>query len=75
MLQVKDPGTSYHFGGSFPMTEKPTEIFQSDALGRPTGYQRVHLIDSSCLPSIPASTITLSVMADAHRIATAAPNS
>jgi len=75
MLQVKDPGTSYHFGGSFPMTEKPTEIFQSDKLGRPTGYRRVHLIDSSCLPSIPASTITLSVMANAHRIATAAPKS
>jgi hypothetical protein len=36
MLQVKDPGTSYHFGGSFRMTEKPTEIFQSDALGRPS---------------------------------------
>ncbi len=41
----------------------------SDTEGRPYGFDRVHLIDSSCLPSIPATTITLPVMANAWRIA------
>jgi hypothetical protein len=31
--------------------------------------RRVHLVDASVLPSVPATTITLGVMANAHRIA------
>jgi choline dehydrogenase-like flavoprotein len=46
---------------------------QSDRLGRPFGLSRLHLIDASCLPAIPATTITLPVMANAHRIGSAAP--
>jgi choline dehydrogenase-like flavoprotein len=33
---------------------------------------RVHLVDASVLPSIPATSITFSVMANAHRIASTA---
>ena len=46
---------------------------QSDALGRPMGRSRVHVVDASSLPSIPATTITFSVMANAHRIGTLCP--
>jgi choline dehydrogenase-like flavoprotein len=46
---------------------------QSDRLARPHGMSRLHLIDASSLPAIPATTITLSVMANAHRIASLAP--
>jgi choline dehydrogenase-like flavoprotein len=53
------------------MRREPGES-DTDTLGRPPGWDRVHLIDASVLPSIPATTITLSVMANAHRIATAA---
>jgi hypothetical protein len=67
MLQIAEPGKSFHFGGTFPMSRTPAPG-QSDVLGRPHGLQRVHLIDSSVLPSIPATTITLSVMANAYRI-------
>ena len=42
---------------------------ESDTLGRIAGLKRVYIIDASVLPSIPATTITLSVMANAHRIA------
>lgn len=41
----------------------------SDLLGRPLGAKRVHIVDASVLPSIPANTITLTTMANAHRIA------
>lgn len=46
--------------------------FEVDLLGRPHGLSNVHLVDSSVFPSLPATTITLSVMANAHRIGTAA---
>lgn len=62
-------GSSFHCGATFPMQDQPTKL-ASDVLGRPAGLKRVHIIDASVFPSIPATTITLSVMANAHRIAT-----
>jgi choline dehydrogenase-like flavoprotein len=67
MLQVAEPGRSFHNGGSFPMRAQPGR-FESDCLGRPHGWQRVHAVDATVFPSIPPTTITLSVMANAHRI-------
>jgi choline dehydrogenase-like flavoprotein len=67
MLQMAEPGRSYHCGGSIPMREKPQK-FETDLLGRPHGWSRVHAVDASVLPSVPATTITFSVMANAHRI-------
>jgi choline dehydrogenase-like flavoprotein len=66
-----EPGSSFHCGGSFPMRVNPQGL-ESDVLGRPAGLRRVHLVDASVFPSIPATTITFSVMANAHRIATSA---
>ncbi|PWE32940.1 hypothetical protein DDZ14_07565 [Maritimibacter sp. 55A14] len=66
------PGSSFHVGGSVPMASDPAPG-QADRLGRPQGLGRVHLVDASVLPSIPATTITFSVMANAHRIGTEAP--
>jgi choline dehydrogenase-like flavoprotein len=43
--------------------------FETDTLGRPFGWQRLHVVDSTVFPTIPATTITFSVMANAHRIA------
>ena len=40
----------------------------TDRLGRLHGLSRIHVVDASVLPSIPATTITFSVMANAHRI-------
>ena len=42
--------------------------FECDLLGRPQGWSRLHIVDASVLPSIPATTVTFSVMANAHRI-------
>lgn len=67
--KIGAPGKSYHIGASFPMQGIP-QGFASDTLGRPTGFDRVHLVDASCLPSIPSTNITLTVMANAMRIAT-----
>jgi choline dehydrogenase-like flavoprotein len=61
------PGGGNHSGGTFPMRESVGPD-TSDLLGRPLGLQRVHCVDSSVLPSLPATTVTFSVMANAHRI-------
>jgi choline dehydrogenase-like flavoprotein len=50
------------------MRENP-QVLETDVLGRPAGLRRVHLVDASVFPSIPATTITFSAMANAHRIA------
>lgn len=65
------PGDGSHVGGTFPMAAAPTAR-QSDSLGRLPGLPGVHLIDGACLPSIPATTFTATVMANARRIATEA---
>ena len=69
LLRVGQPGRGFHSGGSFPMRLSPG-AFESDRLGRPHGFTRVHAVDSAVFPTIPATTITFSVMANAHRIAT-----
>jgi choline dehydrogenase-like flavoprotein len=71
LLKMGAPGRGFHTGGSFPMRLSPQEL-ESDLLGRPYGCERVHIVDASVFPSITASTITLTAMANAHRIAAAA---
>jgi choline dehydrogenase-like flavoprotein len=67
LLQVTEPGRGFHVGGSFPMRASP-RAGESDTLGRPFGMLRTHVVDASVLPSIPATTITQTVMANAYRI-------
>ena len=61
-------GQSYHCGSTLPMKKKKSKKLCTDLLGRPKNFKRIHCIDASILPSIPATTITLSVMANAYRI-------
>lgn len=69
--RLNPPGSSFHAGASLPMSASPG-AGQSDALGRPEGLHRLHVVDATTLPAIPATTITLAVMAHAHRIASLA---
>ncbi|MGC4240747.1 MAG: GMC oxidoreductase [Herbaspirillum sp.] len=62
-------GHSQHFGGTIPMKANPAR-YESDSLGRPFGCQKVFIVDSTVLPSIPATPTTGLVMANAARIAT-----
>ncbi len=59
----------FHFGASLPMSALPTSDFDTDTLGRPAGWSTVHFVDTSVLPSIPATTVGLLAMANAYRIA------
>jgi choline dehydrogenase-like flavoprotein len=68
--EVAPPGGGYHYGGSLPMREHPTSG-ESDLFGRPVDSDRVHVVDAAAFPSIPGGPITLTIMANAHRIASA----
>jgi choline dehydrogenase-like flavoprotein len=70
-VRLGQPGRGYHVGGSFPMSETAGPL-ETDILGRPAGFRRVHAIDATVFPDIPATTITFTVMANAHRIGTRA---
>jgi len=67
--EIALPGAGYHYGSSVPMSAAPTSR-ESDLVGRPSGCERVHVVDAACFPTIPGGPITLSIMANAHRIAT-----
>jgi choline dehydrogenase-like flavoprotein len=67
MLQIPAPGRGFHSGGSFPMRANPGNL-ETDTLGRLRGWQRIHIVDASVLPDIPATQLTFSIMANAHRI-------
>jgi choline dehydrogenase-like flavoprotein len=67
MLELMRPGQGFHSGGTFPMRAQP-KAYESDCLGRPRGWARVHAVDATVFPSLPATTITFPVMANAHRI-------
>ncbi len=73
LTRLSNPGSGTHCGGSFPMKATPSGEFDSDILGRPFGWKRVFVTDSTVLPSIPGTTLAISVMANAYRIATEAP--
>ena len=68
LLQKGTVGRGYHTGGTFPMSVNP-QRFETDTLGRLPAWENVHIIDASVFPSVPASTITLTAMANAHRVA------
>jgi ferredoxin len=70
MLRLAAAGKSYHFGGSFPHAAAGESVdYVSDDLGRVRAWRRVHIVDGAVFPSVPATTFTLTVMANAHRIA------
>lgn len=73
LLQVAPVGGGNHLGGCLPMRRKPGARWDTDELGRLRPWRNVHFVDGAVLPSIPATTLALTIMANADRIATAAP--
>jgi ferredoxin len=67
MVQWGRPGDGNHVGASMPMRLSPL-LGETDLLGQPPGWQGIHVIDASVLPTLPAYTMTYLAMANAYRI-------
>ncbi|MGM4997222.1 GMC oxidoreductase [Tardiphaga sp. 538_B7_N1_4] len=65
---LSSPGTDVHYAGSLPMKACP-EPGQTDAFGEVAGMPGVFAVDGASLPSLPAKSHTLTIMANADRIA------
>ena len=65
-----DPGhgASIHYGGTFPMTNDERELTTTPS-GLLRGTRNVYLADGSVFPYLPAKPLTLSLMANADRVA------
>lgn len=62
------PGWGFHHAGCLPMREHPAP-YETHADGRLWDSRRVRVIDGSVLPSLPAKNHSLTLMANAARIA------
>jgi choline dehydrogenase-like flavoprotein len=70
MMTFAAGAKSYHFGGSFPHRPGAASSTSTDTLGRVGPWTRIHLVDAAVFPNVAATTFTLTIMANAHRIAT-----
>lgn len=61
-------GASIHYGGTLP-ADPGGAPFTLDDGGRLAGTRRVHVADGSGLRYLPAKGVTLTLMANAHRVA------
>ena len=68
MISLSAAAKSYHFGASFPHDRART-MTSTDRTGRLAAWDNIHLVDASVFPVVPATTFTLTIMANAHRIA------
>ena len=73
MIRFANPGSGTHCGASLPMRGRPTETLESDSYGRVLGWKRIFVVDAAVLPSIPGTTLTFPVIANAYRIGSLAP--
>ncbi|HTD38578.1 MAG TPA: GMC oxidoreductase [Candidatus Limnocylindrales bacterium] len=62
------PGEEMHYGGTLPMRAEPRHG-ETDADGRLAGLDGVHVVDGAVLTSLPAKSHTMTIMANADRIA------
>lgn len=67
MISIAAAAKSYHFGASFPHARTRTTT-TTDRIGRLAAWDHIHLVDASVFPVVPATTFTLTIAANAHRI-------
>lgn len=67
-FRLAEPGADVHYGGSVPMRPSPGPRKSND-LGEVRGLPGVHVVDGAALTHIAAKPHTLTIMANADRIA------
>ena len=68
LASAAPPGWGFHHAGTLPMRRQPA-AYECHTDGRLWDSARVRVIDASLFPSLPAKNISLTIMANAARIA------
>jgi choline dehydrogenase-like flavoprotein len=68
LASMSHPSWGFHHAACLPMRHDPAP-FETHADGRLWNSRRIRIIDGSVLPSLPAKSHTLALMANAARIA------
>ena len=68
LATMPPPGWGFHYAACLPMRKRP-QAFETHVDGRLWDSQRIRVIDGSVLPSLPAKNHSLTLMANAARIA------
>lgn len=69
-FSVSTPGSDIHYAGTLPMRSKPT-WGETNAWGEVCGLKGLYVVDGACLPMLSEKSHTLTIMANADRIARA----
>lgn len=67
---VGKPGADIHYASTFPMRATPGEG-NTNLVGELAGHENLHIVDGACLPQLTEKSHTLTIMANADRIARA----
>ena len=68
MTRTLPKGTSVHYAGTLPMSDRP-EPLGTDTDGRLWEHSNVFVVDGAVLPMLPAKNHTFTLMANAARVA------
>lgn len=71
LIKVPVPGNGIHYAGTLPMQRERVLKHSTDPSGRLHGSHAVYVADGSVFPSLPAKNHTLTLMANAMRVARA----
>lgn len=64
---VGRPGGDIHYAGTLPMRDSPS-LGETSPRGEVLGLDGIFVVDGACLPTLPAKSHTLTIMANADRI-------
>jgi len=74
LVRYGEPGGSFHYAGTLPMSHRETmKGLATDPMGRLQRTRMVFAIDASTFPLLPAKNLSLTIMANAMRIAAQVP--
>jgi len=67
-FKLGKPGSDYHYAGTLPMKSRP-KLGETNLNGELYGSKGIYIVDGACLASLESKPHTLTIMANAERIA------
>ena len=68
LVALNSPGSSYHYGGSFPMSKSKISEKSTNLNGELYDFKNVFILDASVFPDIPGSPTTFNIAMNSSRI-------